>query len=50
MVLTAVRPKGREAAIRLEYEKTDITDRIENDVESFHYTDVAASQSDSMSI
>ena len=50
MVLTAVRPKGREAAIRLKYEKTDITARIENDVESFHYTDVAASQSDSMSI
>ena len=50
MVLTAVRPKGREAAILLKYDKTDITARIENDVESFHYTDVAASQSDSMSI
>ena len=50
MVLTAVRPKGREAEIRLKYEKTDITARIENDVESFHYTDVAASKSDSMSI
>lgn len=50
MVLTAVRPKGREAAILLKYDKTDITARIENDVESFHYTDAAASQSDSMSI
>lgn len=50
MVLTAARPKGREAAIQLTYGKTDITARIENDVESFHYTDVAASQSDTMSI
>lgn len=50
MVLTAARPKGREAAIQLTYGKTDITARIENDVESFRYTDVAASQSDTMSI
>ena len=50
MVLTAARPKGREAAIQLTYGKADITARIENDVESFRYTDVAASQSDTMSI
>lgn len=50
MVLTAARPKGREAAIQLTYGKTDITARIENNVESFRYTDVAASQSDTMSI
>lgn len=50
MVLTAARPKGREATIQLTYGKSDITARIEKDVESFSYKDVAASQSDSMSI
>lgn len=50
MVLTTARPKGREASILLKYEKTDISARIESDVESFRYTDAASKQSDSMSI
>ena len=50
MLLTAARPKGRQAAILLKYENEDISEEIAPDVESFRYTDVAASQSDSVSI
>lgn len=50
MVLTAARPKGRQAAVLLTYEKTDISEEIAPDLESFKYTDVAESQSDSVSI
>ena len=50
MLLTAARPKGRQAAILLKYENKDISEEIAPDVESFRYTDVAASQSDSVSI
>lgn len=50
MVLTAARPKGRQAAVLLTYEKTDISEEIASDLESFKYTDVAESQSDSVSI
>ena len=50
MVLTAVRPKGRQAAVLLTYEKTDISEEIAPDLESFKYTDVAESKSDSVSI
>ena len=45
MVLTAARPKGRQAAVLLTYEKTDISEEIAPDLESFKYTDVAESQS-----
>ena len=41
MVLTAARPKGRQAAVLLTYEKTDISEEIAPDLESFKYTDVA---------
>ena len=47
MVLTAARPKGRQAAVLLTYEKTDISEEIAPDLESFKYTDVAESKSDS---
>ena len=50
MVLTAARPKGRQATVLLTYEKTDISAEIAPDLESFKYTDVAESQSDSVSI
>lgn len=50
MVLTAARPKGRQAAVLLTYEKTDISEEIAPDLESFKYTDVAESKSDSVSI
>lgn len=50
MLLTAARPKGRQAAILLKYENKDISAEIAPDIESFRYTDVAASQSDSVSI
>lgn len=50
MVLTAARPKGRQAAVLLTYEKTDVSEEIAPDLESFKYTDVAESQSDSVSI
>lgn len=50
MLWTMPRPKGREATILLKYGKTDISAEIAKDVESFRYTDVAASQSDSMSV
>lgn len=50
MLLTAARPKGRQAAILLKYENKDISAEIAHDIESFRYTDVAASQSDSVSI
>ena len=50
MVLTVARPKGRQATILLKYEKTDVSAEIAPDIESFRYTDVAASQSDSVSI
>ena len=35
MVLTAARPKGRQAAVLLTYEKTDISEEIAPDLESF---------------
>ena len=44
MVLTAARPKGRQAAVLLTYEKTDISEEIAPDLESFKYTDVAESK------
>ena len=50
MLLTAARPKGRQATILLKYQNKDISEEIAPDVESFRYTDVAASQSDSVSI
>ena len=50
MVLTAARPKGRQAAVLLTYEKTDISEEIAPNLESFKYTDVAESKSDSVSI
>ena len=50
MVLTVARPKGRQAMILLKYENRDVSAEIAPDIESFRYTDVAASQSDSVSI
>lgn len=50
MVLTVARPKGRQATILLKYENKDISAEIAPDIESFRYTDAAASQSDSVSI
>ena len=37
VVLSNDRPKGREAAILLKYEKTDISGQIAQDIESFSY-------------
>ena len=49
MLLTAARPKGRQATILLKYQNKDISEEIAPDVESFRYTDVAASQPDRVS-
>lgn len=50
VILNNERPTGREAAILLKYEKTDISSQIAPDIESFSYSDAAASQSDSVDI
>lgn len=50
MISLVERPKGRRAAIGMMYEKTDISEQISRDIESFSYSDVAASKSDSVSI
>lgn len=50
MVLAIARPKGRQATILMKYENKDISAEIAPDIESFRYTDAAASQSDSVSI
>lgn len=50
MMLAIARPKGRQATILLKYENKDISAEIAPDIESFRYTDAAASQSDSVSI
>lgn len=50
MMLAIARPKGRQATILLKYENKDVSAEIAPDIESFRYTDAAASQSDSVSI
>ncbi len=50
VIVTASRPRGRKASILLKYEKSDISSEIAPDLESFKYTDVASSESDSVSI
>lgn len=50
VILSNDRPKGRKAAILLKYEKTDISGQIAQDIESFSYSDAAASKSDSVDI
>lgn len=50
MISLVERPKGRRAAIGMMYEKTNISEQISRDIESFSYSDVAASKSDSVSI